>query len=170
MLMLYADIIPIDQNFLLPPTVNGVRLGPRSIAYDKDRSLAAYQRMRSIIGMAPFVSYIFTDVDLRYSLRGQWDRLEWAGSAAYRFWQNAPGGGIQLNAEVNRRLADEWPSLSQTNPPVYETVTNAGRWAAVLRSLRSQRPDEWQGLMAQVRAVEILREVETPIIYGAASR
>jgi hypothetical protein len=173
MLILYSDIIPIDERFRTPPTLNGDPLVPGYPPFDNDASNSAYEELQYIIGSADsaFVSYIMSDPSTTYRIDITKPNTRFSGLPHYTFWHHGDdGSSIIYNDDVNRSISERQSILRKINQPVYSTIYRVARWSAILRTIKAGHPDAWRSLMASIANVKIARDVDTPIIYGQDAR
>jgi hypothetical protein len=173
MLLLYSDIIPINENFRIPPTLNQKSLGPTGVDFNDTASSDAYQRFEDIITSTPFVSYINSDPKILYRATIKQDRVNLNEKPRYYFWNDfgLSGDEIQMNEEVNSTLREHQNELLLSiNAPVYETVYQVARWSSVFRFIKDTHPEAWRSFLSSIADLQPARDVETPVIYGPKPR
>jgi hypothetical protein len=171
MLLLYSNIIPINDNFRIPPTLDGKPLGPTGADYDNKSSLEAYERFQNIITSTPFTSYVMSDPTTVYraEIKAKADSIRIAGKPRYDFWNDIglSDDEIQMNEESNSTLREHQNELLLSiNAPVYETVYHVARWSSVFRFIKEKHPEAWRSFISSISDLQPARDIDTPVIYG----
>jgi hypothetical protein len=171
MLLLYSNIMPIDDNFRIPPTLDGKPLGPTGVGWDNKSSLEAYERFQSIITSTPFTSYVISDPKdvYRAEIKAKADSIRITGKPRYIFWNDIglSDDEIQMNDDVNSTLRQHQNELLLSiNASVYETVYHVGRWSSVFRFIKEKYPEAWRFFISSISDLEPARDIDTPVIYA----
>ena len=169
MLLLYSNIMPIDDNFRIPPTLDGKPLGPTGVGWDNKSSLEAYERFHDIIASNPFISYVMSDPTIVYRAEIKADSISVSEKPRYYFWNDIglSGDEIEMNEEVNSSLREHQNELLLSiNAPVYETVYHVGRWSSVFRFIKEKYPEAWRSFISSISDLEPARDIDTPVIYA----
>jgi hypothetical protein len=169
MLLLYSDIIPIDENFRPAPTLNQKPLGPTGVGFDNQGSLDAYERFEDIITSTTFTSYIMSDPKISYRANIKDNNVSISGKPRYYFWNDfgLNDDEIEMNEEVNSTLREHQNELLLSiNAPVYETVYRVAQWSSVFRFIKNKHPEAWHSFISGIADLQPAQEIETPVIYG----
>jgi len=169
MLLLYSDIIPINENFRTPPTLNQKPLGPTGVGFDNKAGLDAYERFQDIITSTSFTSYIMSDPKIVYRANTKDNNISIIGKPRYYFWNDfgLSGDEIEMNEEVNSSLREHQNELLLAiNAPVYETVYRVARWSSVFRFIKDKHPEAWRSFISTITDLQPARDIDTPVIYG----
>src|SRR5262249_20936580 len=119
--------------------------------FDEDKSARASREVREILTRkrGGWSSYIFTDVNVRFTFAIRKKRLEISGEPYYAFVKLDHMRETSMqNTELTKTLQNS-KALRNLNPKIYALNLNVFRIAAFLRKIKSSNAEGWAALVKE---------------------
>ncbi|MEH2554478.1 hypothetical protein V1286_002007 [Bradyrhizobium algeriense] len=130
--------------------------------FEEARSAAAARRLQLALQNGGWNSYIFTDVDVRFTFGIRDKKLEISGEPYYAFVQ---ADELKETSKVNAELTNTFrndPVFQDLNPKIYALNRSTFRITAFLRSVRASNAEGWKALVKEVSGKTPEPTMETP--------
>jgi hypothetical protein len=130
--------------------------------FNETKSEQAAERIEDELSEGGWNTYIFTDVDVKFSFFIRDHRLKMTGEPYYAFLSN---DFETKTTEINDRLTEMFRHsglIQDLNPKIYELDRTSFQLAAVLRKLKATDTEKWEALLKAIPAGSPEPSMDTP--------
>ena len=118
--------------------------------FDETKSSKAAEQIAEQLSESNWNTYIFTDVDVKFTFAIRQHRLKMTGEPYYAFLLlDEEKQTSELNNELTKTLRGN-KVFKDLNPKIYELDCRAFQFAALLRNFKAADPAEWEALARTV--------------------